>query len=523
MDQRSAALLTKSQREGLLRGLGSSSSDRKLRQRINTRVQDSTVDLRLLFSRLEEEELEDVFRSDLSAFEEYLERLEDTRMGIQEYSRRTRSTPSDIYDIAQLLEKYTDTIDELQSLEADLNELSGGVQEESQVTFDQQEIEDQVLELEDEAEFLRDDLLEVSQKSKEELENWKYEIEKVTEHLQTIVSSSDELRLFLDEDYSHFIESVERALADHEELEEELGSLIESLEELERVLESEDYPRRGITREEIDFVEKADRLDDLLDSLLENYGRRARHRHDSEPHLYEAMDILRHHLRGQVFSPDMRDNVVKSIGFYLRVSDAVGADLENMIEEAIESMIATHRQNEVLDSASVNINTESKDSAIQRGEEKIGKYRLSNAELRALVGRDRVDVDGLASINSYSLKDQLLERVLEEPSILGSEIEFTEIEPTIEYHGMPVRTDLMGKDLEGNTGLIDIEVDFSENLTAELERMQLLIDAVDGEDEVRGIIIVPKRELEDEKPLKEEFPRVDICPIKQSSHISDQQ
>lgn len=514
MDERSAALLTKSQREGLLRGLGSSSSDRKLRQRINTRVQNSTVDLRLLFSRMENEELEEAFRSDLSAFEEYMERLEDTRRRIQEYSRRTRSIPSDIYDVAQLLEEYTDTIEDLQSLEADLNELSGEPQEESQVTFDQQEIENQVLELEDEGEYLRGDLLELSQNSREEVENWKSGIAKITDHLRIIANSSDELRLFLDEHYSQFIQSVERVLDDHEELGKELELIIESLEQLERVLQSEDYPRRGLTRDEIDFVEKADRLDDLLNTNLEKYGRRARHRRDSEPHLRDAMEILRHKLRGQAFSPDMRDNVVKSIGFHLRVSDAVGADLEDMIEEAIESTITTHRQNKILDSVSVDIRTASKDRALQHGKEKMGKYRLSNAELRALAGSGDVDIGEVAGIDSYSLQDLILKRLLEEPDVLGSNIEFTEIEPTIEYHGMSVRTDLMGNDSEGNTVLIDIEVNASEDLTAKLERMQLLIDAVDGDDEVRGIVVVPRREFGDEKSVTEyDFPRVDICPI----------
>lgn len=514
MDERSAALLTKSQREGLLRGLGSSSSDRKLRQRINTRVQDSTVDLRLLFSRMENEELEETFRFDLSAFEEYTERLDDTRMRIQEYSRPIRSIRSDIYDVAQLLEEYTDTIDNLQSLEAELNELSGELQEESQVTFDQQDIEDQVLEFEDEAEYLRGDLLELSQDSKEEVENWKSEIAKITEHLRVIANSSDELRLFLDEHYSRFIESVERALADHEELEEELESIIESLEQLERVLESEDYARLGLTRDEINFVEKANRLDELLNTNLEKHGRRARHRRDSEPHLRNAMKILRQQLQGQAFFPDMRDNVVKSIGFYLRVSDAVGADLEDMIEEAIESTITTHRQNEILDSVSVDIRTASKDRALQRGKKKMGKYRLSNAELLALAGSGDIDVGEIAGIDSYSLQDLLLKRLFEEPEVLGSDIEFTEIEPTIEYHGLPVRTDLMGTDPEGNTVLINLEVDFSEDLTAKLERMQLLIDAVEGDDEVRGIVVVPRKEFGDKKSISEyETPRVDICPI----------
>ena len=57
-------------------------------------------------------------------------------------------------------------------------------------------------------------------------------------------------------------------------------------------------------------------------------------------------------------------------------------------------------------------------------------------------------------------------------------------------------------------------MDSSEDLTAKLERMQLLIDAVSEDDEVRGIVVVPRREFGDEKSITEyEFPRVDICPI----------
>lgn len=50
---------------------------------------------------------------------------------------------------------------------------------------------------------------------------------------------------------------------------------------------------------------------------------------------------------------------------------------------------------------------------------------------------------------SYSLHELLLERLLDEPMILGSEVSFTEIVPTIEYQAISNRTDQRGTDADG--------------------------------------------------------------------------
>jgi DNA repair exonuclease SbcCD ATPase subunit len=493
MNQRSAALLTKSQREGLLRGLESSSSDRKLRQRINTRLRDSTVDHRLLFARMENNELRETFSSDLSAFKQHMQRLEEIR-------NRIHSPVAGIDSNISEIKQYADEMEELLEKIRSLNDRDTVNDHNSRRT------EKEIRKIESEGESIYRDILEVIHDSEDSLEE-------IIDRSQAIINSSDQFQLFLKDEYSVFIQGIKQVHADFKEVKSELDLLLNDINQFERVFQSGDNSRHDYPYTEIGLSQRAEKVNKLSEEYRRRHRLRRRRQHNSKPKLVDCITILEKHLNRRALSPDTRENVVKSIGFYLRVIDAVDADLEQMTEEAIESTITTHCHDKILDSVSVNIKTESKSKALKQGKQKIGKSRLSNAELRALA-ENNDDISKIAGIDGYSLQDLLLKRVLEEPDLLGSNIEFLEIEPTIEYHGMPVRASLMGNDSEGNTVLINIEVGSSEDLAERLERMELLIDAVDGDEEVRGIIVVPLREFENKKSIrKDEFPRVDVRPI----------
>lgn len=495
MNQRSAALLTKSQREGLLRGLEGSSADRKLRQRINTRLRDSTVDHRLLFARMENNELRETFSSDLSAFEQHMQRLEEVRKRIYSPVAGIDSNISEIKQYADEMEALLEKIRSLNNRDT-VNDHGS------------RRTEKEIKKIENEGESIRRDILEIIHDSRDNLEE-------IIDRSQAIINSSDQFQLFLKDEYSGFIQGIKQVHADFKQVKSELDLLLNDINQFEGVFQSGDNSRHDYPYTEIGLSQRAEKVN----KLSEEYRRRHNHRlraprqHNSKPKLADCIRILEKHLNRRAFSPDTRENVVKSIGFYLRVIDAVDADLEQITEEAIESTITTHCHDKILDSVSVNIKTESKSKALKQGKQKIGKSRLSNAELRALA-ENNDDISKIAGIDGYSLQDLLLKRVLEEPDLLGSNIEFLEIEPTIEYHGMPVRASLMGNDSEANTVLINIEVCSPEDLAERLERMELLIDAMDGGEEVRGIIVVPLREFENKKSIrKDKFPRVDVRPI----------
>lgn len=517
MSERSSALLTKSQREGLLEGLGTSSSERKLRQRMRARIRDSTKDLRLLFTQLDDEEIENTFRTNLTRLRDYHERLEETMKLLDEIDEHSRKMGL-LDEYEYMFKDYLETLNKIESLDEKLesissNEVERGRNNESLEEKDR--IEGQIEALEDDLRSIEESLISHSREVQEVIREITDLMNDVIDDLSTIEKSSTELRLYLGDDTSQFLDIIQSTITEHNEIQEELEEVNIRFQNVEQF-----FPDRPSSHADIDTVDQGlvnylSNIQTELEEYREKYGRR-RHRYSRRrlegPGLRSAMHILERNYRKKSFPPEMRDDVVKAIGFYLRIVDASRADLETVLDDAITHMVSRYRDEEVLESVSVNIDVSDREQALERGQRRLGGERLSNAELRALVESNTDILVEHETLNQYSLHDRLFERLLENPDLLGSGFKFKDIEPSIEYRDLSVQVDLLGEDQDGTTTLVEIETDPSENFTNEIERMRILVDAADKSGgEVQGIIVSPESIVHgDTSQISATEPQIDV-------------
>jgi hypothetical protein len=514
MNQRSAALLTKSQRQGLLHGLGTSSSERKLQQRIRKRTRDSTTDLRLLFSQLEDGDIEDAFQADLTPLKKATQHLQEAReiaFDVSQDMARGSSISEDIYD---MMEEYGEIANQLQDLEDDYEDIT----DESAAQFTERELNEvreetrmDIQEAEDQLYFIQQDIVKACSHLREEIDEWRRDLDEILNHIQQIDSLSSYLQLVPRDDYNDVVEILSEFRSDHEDMRRELDAYQEALEKVENRIDNEDeFSDSPIgLRLDTDIKEITRKLKDYSDTYD-----RLRRRHGRDKYsITSVIDRLQQYIHNQSFSPAMRDNVVKSIGFYLRVADVVDADMERLLEDAVTATVGVHHSEEVLDQVSVDIRTQSRDRARKIGRKRLGKQRLSNAELRALAESDAELFSEFDGSVEYSRHDQIVQRVLSQPNQLGPGFEFLEIEPTIEYQDLEVTADLLGEDVEGHSVLVEVAADPSDDFGDEIDRMKILLDSFEQSDSVvRGVILVPGHLIETKKP-QPTIDRIDVIGV----------
>ena len=264
----------------------------------------------------------------------------------------------------------------------------------------------------------------------------------------------------------------------------------------------------------------AEDLHELL-KIVDNHARKQLHPYrrrgstDEVANLTNMHTMLSRRLAERSFPSDMYDDIIKSIGFYLRVCDVVGAEFESVLEEAIISAANRQWEDEILDSVSVIVKAENREQAIREGARHIGKRRLSNAELRTIAESDTEEFIKFSELERYSDRDRIIREFLDNPDRIEEGLNFTEMEPSVQYQGLRVRTDFLARDSDDVTTFVEVVADPSEDLSEEVSRLDTFLNAADSPDNgVRGIVVVPDRITNSgQMQAAAEYHNIDICVV----------
>lgn len=499
MTDRSSALFTSSQREGLLRGLSSEASDRKLRQRIRTRIRDSAVDLQLGFRRLEDKDFQRAFQSNLDPIKEFQDELEDL-----DQSNRVFMQTSE--EVVETIERLRDTLDELGETHYDFTTLMMELNETSAAGTSDMERDSRELRAE------IDSMVQTMQSAGDQLQNNAERLEKLDkdtrDRLQQFKSRAEQFEMVFGtqtQELQRWIEKVEQRSRATRNLVERAHNLSRAVDELARA----EVDRPDEWEERINDISSILRnLQDDADELREWRNRRAHGRLSR----FSFRDLSR--LR---FDPGMRDTVVDSIAFFLRAASVVGADQEQLLEEAITTNIQTQQPDTVLDTVDVTIEAENRRRALQSANEKHSYEQFSNAELRALLESEDDRLQQMAQQKRPSHQD-LIDHILDEPSSVEGELRITAMQVPIEYHDLEIHVDLVGEDADEQLVLIDvIESASHELIERKVDQLDTLLEEADLEEgrPARGLVIVDTvtEESDPQHTLDSSVSRVEVRQI----------
>lgn len=474
MTDRSSALFTSSQREGLLHGLSSEASDRKLRQRIRTRIRDSTVDLQLGFRRLDDEDFRHAFQSNLEPIREFQNELED-------FNQSNRVFMTTVEEIVENLEVIGDSLANLEESHYDFTTMMMEFNDTS--TSSPSDRQREARGLRQEVESTRETLLSETEKLENNAQRLRDLDEDTRERVQRFKKRAERLEILFGERthrVQQWIEMVEERYRTSRHLVKETRQLSNVAEELANldVDRSEDWES---CFNEISSILRE--LRDKVDDLREFRNRRVHGR----PPRFALRDFS-----GMRFDPGMRDTVVDSIAFFLRAASVVGANPERILEEAITTNIQTQQQDRVLDTVDVTIETEDRQRALKSADEKHSHEHFSNAELRALLESDRDSLKRIAE-RVRPLHRDLIDRILDEPSCIEKGLRITAMQVPIEYHDLEIHVDMIGEDTEGQSVLIDvIESASKEQIEQKVKQLNTLLEEADfeGGQPERGLVVV---------------------------------
>lgn len=474
MTDRSSALFTSSQREGLLRGLSSEASDRKLRQRIRTRIRDSAVDLQLGFRRLEDEDFQRAFQLNLEPIQEFQDELEGFDQSNRVFMKTSEEAVENIELLRDTLADLEETHYDFTALKMELNEAStSGTSDRQRDSRELRgEIESQVQTMQSEVDQLKDNA--------ERLED----LDKDTrDRLQRFKSRAEQFEMVFGtqtQELQQWIEKVEQRSRATRHLVERSHNLSRAVDDLVRAeVDQPDEWEECIT--EISSILRD--LQDDVDELREWRNRRAHGRLSR----FAFRDLSR--LR---FDPGMRDTVIDSIAFFLRAASVVGADQEQILEKAITTNIQTQQPDTVLDTVDVTIEAEDRGRALQSANEKHSYEQFSNAELRALLESDDDRLQQMAQQVRPSHQD-LIDHILDEPSSVEEGLRITAMQVPIGYHELEIHVDLVGEDADEQLVLIDvIESASHELIERKVDQLNKLLEEGDfeGGRPARGLVIV---------------------------------
>jgi hypothetical protein len=474
MTDRSSALFTSSQREGLLRGLSSEASDRKLRQRIRTRIRDSAVDLQLGFRRLEDEDFQRAFQSNLKPIKEFQEELE-------EFDQSNRVFVQTSEEVVEIVEILRDTLADLEeshyeftTLTMELNEASTSGTSDRQ--RDSREMRENI-----------ESMVQTMQSEVDQLENNAKALERLDkdnrDQLQRFKDRAEQFEMVFGKQtqgVQQWIKKVEQRSRATRRLVERARNLSHTVDDLARSeVDQPDKWEKGIT----DISSILRELQEDANELREWSNRRAQSRAPQ----FAFRNLSRLH-----FDPGMRDTVVDSIAFFLRAASVVGSNQERILEEAITTNIQTQQYDQVLDTVDVTIETESRQRALQSAHEKHSYEQFSNAELRALVGSDSDRLQQMAEQVRPSHQD-LIDHILDDPSSVEEGLGIMAMQVPIEYQDLEIHVDLVGEDADEQLVLIDvIESASQEQIERKVDQIDTLLEEADLEEgrPARGLVVV---------------------------------
>jgi L-rhamnose mutarotase len=484
MHDRSNSLLTNSQRQKLLDdGEGYS---RQHRQRVRERTWNGTKDLSLLFEHMEKRDIEQVFEPDKEALSKTVELIEDIQADIEQLGRRASlEQRHTIQEISDILNEMQDLSEEQEDLKDDLETLHDRDSGISDVADDQIQAQRDELEVE---------LRNVSA-HREELVN------DLQIHLEDIEESLHEQLELLEQGYERF---------DHIPREELAKDWQRQLDEIrERFTE-----RRKRSQGLLDIVQEMreelehDRVpeDDLfyLRDEIEQHARERRSRkrnvsREQQPPLRPLLRRLRQEIQAELeeseFDPELRDDFVRSLAFFFRMSEVLGTDTEDLIEEAYFTMFEQEYPDDVLDHVIVTSEAEDRGEAAERAAAKSADKHLSNAELRALAENDPETLVNRYSKGSEVTVAELAQRVRNDPEILERGLEIEDTDP--KNPGSATVPDMIARDNKDQIVVMEFETSLTDR-NGVSDRLQQLVQDYGGKDRVRGMLIAPESVKESE-------------------------
>lgn len=474
MTDRSSALFTSSQREGLLRGLSSEASDRKLRQRIRTRIRDSAVDLQLGFRRLNDKDFRHAFQSNLEPIREFQDELED-------FYQSNRVFITTVGEVVENIEVMRDSLADLEESHYDFTTSMMEFNDAS--TSGPSDRQRDARGLRQEIESTRETLLSEAEKLENNAQRLRDLDEDTREHFKRFKDRAERFEILFGErthEVQQWIEMVEKRYQASRLLVKETRELTRAIEELAHL--DVDQPEEWEAC--IDDISSILRdLRDQVDDLRELRNRRAHGR----PPRFALRDLSQ-----MSFDPGMRDTVVDSIAFFLRAASVVGAKPERILEEAITTNIQTQQHDRVLDTVDVTIKTENRQHALKSADKKHSYAQFSNAELRALLESDHGRLKQIAE-RVRSTHQDLTDRILDDPSCVEEGLHITAIKVPIKYHDLEIHVDMVGEDANGQLVLLDVIKSAShERIEQKVNQLNTLLkeaDLKEGRPE-RGLIVV---------------------------------
>jgi ABC-type transporter Mla subunit MlaD len=454
--------------------LSSEASDRKLRQRIRTRIRDSAVDLQLGFRRLEDEDFQRAFQSNLEPIREFRDELEDFDQNNRVFMRTSEDAVENIERLRDTVAALEESHYEFTTLMMDLNETStSGTTDRKRESRDLRDaIESKVQTMKSEADQLKDNAERLEQLDKD-----------TRDRLQRFKNRAEQLKMVVGtqtQDLQEWIGIVEQRSRATRNLVERAHNLSRSVDDLAHAnVDQRDEWEEYFT--EISSILQG--LQDDADELREWRNRRA---HGRLPR-FAFRDLSR-----LSFDPGMRDTVVDSIAFFLRAASVAGANQERILEEAITTNIQTQQPDTVMDTVDVTIETENRQRALQSANEKHSYEQFSNAELRALAESEDDRLQQMTQRVRPSHQDPI-DHILDEPSSVEEGLLITSMQVPIEYHDLEILVDLVGKDADEQLVLIDVlESASQEQIKQKMGQLDTLLNEVDLEEDgpARGIVVV---------------------------------
>lgn len=497
MDDRPNSLLTSSQREKLV-GDDGEEYTRQHRQRMRERTRNGTTDLALLFEHMEERDIKQIFKPDREALKETAGIIKEIASELGHPHRRSHlDNRHALQEISDMVQQIIQLADRQTRIEEDLSAIneSGGIRGDNQ----QQETK---------REELRMDLEDVSVHQEDLVNDLQLQLEDFEESLQEQVDmlqrSIDRFEQIPYQDLSKKRQGQLDTIRDQ---------LIDNTKRSQKFVDVVREVRKDL---DYDYVPEEDLL------FLQDEIEKRTSRHDPRENRVRSKPELHHRLRHfprdiqselekPEFDPELRDDVIRALAFYFRVSDVLGISTEELIKEAFRTMFDQEHRDEVLDHVVVTSEADNREEAAERASSKPGDERLSNAELRSLA---ETNPDLLTERYEKTIEVtevDLVEHVKNNPELLEDGLEIEDLEPkNPDSTAVP---DMVARDEDGKIVILEFKTSLTDRarISAQLENF---IQDYGGPDRVRGMLVVPASAIEEDNDVSTSFhDSIDVRPI----------
>lgn len=461
---------------------------RQHRQRVRDRTRNGTKDLSILFDRMEDRDIKQVFEPDREALSETAELIDDILEDIKHRGRRVSLEHRHaLQEISELIEE----IEELSKEEQDLEDDLGSLQDRNRGLSDFSDGE-----MQEQRDTLEVELRNVAAHREELISDIRLQLEDIAESLQ---NQADWLtkgykrfeqipRKDLSIDWQRQLEEIEDRFIEERK---QAQGLLNIVREVREALEDDRVPTEDLLY-----------LRDEIEQHAQGRRMRKRNLNREKPPLHVLLRRFQEELQKELdepeFDPGLRDDFVRSMAFFFRVSEVLGTDTEDLIEEAYITMFEQEHPDEVLDHVLVSSEADNREKAAERAAGKPVDEHLSNAELRSLA---EDDLDTLVQRYSHEADvsaAELAHWIQSDPEILERGLKIVDTDPkNPDSAAVP---DMVARDNRGQIVVMEFKTSLA-NVNGSSERLQQLVKDYGGKDRVRGMIVVPESAVDESEDV----------------------